>query len=154
MRTAHSLPMAGHLGQKKTAQRITRRFFWPGIYSDVQKLCKSCTECQKTARHTRCKAPLMPLPVIATPFERIAMDIVGPLPRTKAGHRFILTVMDYASRYPEAIPLKKTDSQTIADALMTVFSRMGFPKEILSDNGSNLTGKVMTQLFNTLKSNN
>ena len=52
----------------------------------------------------------MPLPVIDKPYKRIGMDLVGPLPRSKAGYRYILTVMDYCTRYPEAIPLKKTES--------------------------------------------
>ncbi len=59
--------------------------------------------------------------------------------------------MNYGTRYPEAIPLRKTDSRAIADALMTIFSRMGFPKEVLSDNGSNLTGKLITELFTILQ---
>ncbi|XP_042589350.1 uncharacterized protein LOC122138794 [Cyprinus carpio] len=53
----------------------------------------------------RGKAPLHPLPVISSPFRRIAMDIVGPLERSSAGHLYILVVSDYATRYPEAFPL-------------------------------------------------
>ncbi len=50
---------------------------------------------------------MIPLPVIGEPFKQIAMDIVGPLPRAGRGNRFILVISDYATRYPEALPLIK-----------------------------------------------
>ena len=83
------------------------------------------------------RARLMPLPVISTPWKRIAIDIVGPLPRTKRGHKYLLTIMDFGTRYPEAIPLKKTDAETVCDKLLEVFSRFGILEELLSDNGTN-----------------
>ena len=63
------------------------------------------------------RAPLIPMPVIDTPFSRIAMDIVGPLERSSAGHRYILVVCDYATRYPEAFPLRKVKARQIVDSL-------------------------------------
>lgn len=105
LKMAHSIPISGHLGRKKTTDRIFQRFYWPGIYQDVREMCKRCPTCQLTARHKHHKAPLIPLPVVEEPFHRIAMDMVGPLPRSKAGYRYILTTCDYGTRYPEAITL-------------------------------------------------
>ncbi len=51
-------------------------------------------------------APLIPLPIITEPFKKVAMDIAGPLPRSKSGYVYILVLCDYATRYPEAVPLK------------------------------------------------
>ena len=65
LRTAHSVPMAGHLGRKKTMSRLLERFFRPGIYVDVQELCRTCPECQRVARHHKHKAPLMSMPTIS-----------------------------------------------------------------------------------------
>ena len=79
----------------------------------------------------------MPLPVIAEPFHRIAMDIVGPLPRSRSGNRYVLVVCDYATRYPEAVPMKTIDAGAVAEDLIKIFSRVGLPKEILTDQGSN-----------------
>ena len=67
------------------------------------------------------KAPLMPLPLVDQPLKRVAMDIVGPLKRTTSGNKYILTLMDFATCYPEAIPLKKIDARTVAEALCQVF---------------------------------
>ena len=79
------------------------------------------------------KAPLQPLPILNEPFKRIAFDIVGPLQRTKCGHRFILTMMDYCTKYPEAIPLRCVDAETVATAMMEIFARLGVPAEMLTE---------------------
>ena len=61
------------------------------------------------------------MPLIETPFQRIAVDIVGPIkPVTTKGHRYILTVVDYATRYPEAIPLRSIETTRVAEALVDV----------------------------------
>ncbi|XP_068240045.1 uncharacterized protein [Palaemon carinicauda] len=84
--------------------------------------------------------------------ERVAVDIVGPIkPRASDGSRYILTIVDYATRYPEAVALKNIDSVTVAEALLSVFSRVGIPKEVLSDRGTQFTSEVM-QEFNRLLS--
>ena len=96
---AHEIPLAEHLGQKKTAERILQRFYWPTLFQDVRELCKACPECQRTASGKTVRAPMIPLPIIEEPFQLIAMDIVGPLPWSRQGHRYILVICDYATRY-------------------------------------------------------
>ena len=76
------------------------------------------------------KAPMILLPVVGEPFKRIAMDIVGPLPRTRKGNRFILVLSDYATRYPEAVPLRNITASRVAEALIDIFARHGIPEEI------------------------
>lgn len=100
---AHSVPWAGHLALQKTYAHISSRFIWPSMYTEVQTYCTTCHTCQKTSAVRRQdRAPLHPLPVISSPFQRIAMDIVGPLEKSSTGHQYILVVSDYATRYPEA----------------------------------------------------
>ena len=93
---AHDLPFAGHLGREKTALRILRQFYWPTLFQDVRRYCRSCGERQLHGG-PRMKAPMIPCLWLENPFKRIAMDIVGPLPRTRKGNRFILAVSDYAT---------------------------------------------------------
>ena len=99
---------SGHLGVKKTEVRILPNFFWPGLRQDVIRFCCSCDVCQRTGKKGNIKkVPLGFLPLINMPFKRVAVDIVGPIaPPSEAGHRYILTLVDYATRYPEAVPLK------------------------------------------------
>ena len=81
---------------------------------------------------------------------QVAIDVVGPLTRTKAGNKYILTLMDYGSRCQEATPMKNTDSQTVATALVDIFSRLGIPEEILSDQWANFISKLMRDLYKLL----
>ena len=76
------------------------------------------------------RAPLQPLP--KGPFKCVTVDIVGPLQQTKRGHKYVLILMDFCTRYPEAVPLKRTDMSTVADTLHKFFTRMGLPEEILA----------------------
>uniref|UniRef100_A0A1X7USK3 Integrase zinc-binding domain-containing protein n=1 Tax=Amphimedon queenslandica TaxID=400682 RepID=A0A1X7USK3_AMPQE len=103
LKLAYTTPFAGHLGRTKTTQRLLQRFYWPGIFCDVAGYCRSCSVCQKAGPKGALRAPLIPLPIIATPFKRIAKDIVGPLPKSRLGKRYILVVCDYATHFREAI---------------------------------------------------
>ena len=121
---------------------VEEQFYWPGMGRDIKLHCKSCPVClQFNTKKTR-KEPLHPLPVISQPWDRIAIDIVGKLPMTRRGHCYILTIMDCATRYMEAVPLRRVDAATTCDALLEVFARFGVPREILSDNGSNFIAGV------------
>ena len=81
-------------------------------------------------------APLPPIPAIGEPFERILIDCVGPLPRTKSGNRYLLTIMCTATRFPEAIPLRRITASAISKALIKFFTVFGLPRIIQSDQGS------------------
>ena len=149
---AHSIPFAGHLGRKKTADQVLQRFYWPTLFQDVADKCKTCPECQKTKHRPKVRAPLIPLPIVDVPFERIAMDIVGSLPRSQSqsGNKYVLVICDYGSRYPEAVPLPSIDAPHVAEALLTFFSRVGIPKEILTDQGSNFMSKLLSETYRML----
>ncbi|KAI3377106.1 hypothetical protein L3Q82_000303 [Scortum barcoo] len=150
LQLGHSIPWAGHLGTKKTLDRIASRFYWPGLSTQVQEYCQSCSVCQLTGDKRVPKFPLQPLPVIDVPFSRIAMDIVGPLERTQSGHRYILVICDYSTRYPEAFPLRDITAKQIAYALLQLFSRVGIPSEILTDQGTNFLSDILRQVYRLL----
>ena len=69
------------------------------------------------------KTPLVAMPIIGEPFARVAIDLVGPVPMSGRKHRWILTLMDCATRYPEAIPMKSIDTIECAEELLNIFSR-------------------------------
>ena len=149
LRIAHTIPVAGHMGIEKTRHRIERHFFWPGFYSDIRTFCATCPECQLVARkRTSERSPLKPVPIVSEPFAKVAIDLIGELPRSSSGYKYILTLVDYATRYPEAIPLRSTFSKTVADALILIFTRVGIPKELVSDQGSNFISELMKHFYN------
>ena len=86
------------------------------------------------------------MPLIDTPFKRVAVDIVGPIaPPSEAGHRYILTLVDYVTRYPEAVPLKKITTEAVAEALLDIYSRVGIPEEVLTDQGTQFISECMQE---------
>lgn len=130
------------MGVKKTADKIQKAFYWPGIQGDVSRRCKSCDICQK---------PLEKMPLIDMPFKRVAIDLIGPIsPPSKEGHRYILTLVDDATRYPEAVPLKNIDTETVAEALVDIFSRLGILEDILSDLGTQFVSDCMKEVARLL----
>jgi len=134
MKLGHGCIMSGHQGIYKTYDRITREFFWPGVSGDVSRYCQSCDICQRTVQNCRVfKVPFTSMPLIDRPFERVAVDLVGPIAAiTERGNRYIVTMVEYATRYPEAMGLTTIKAETIAEELVTMFSRVGVPEEVLS----------------------
>ena len=155
MEVAHDSIFGGHLGVKKTKDRIQTNFYWPRMHNDVSKFCRSCDVCQKTVdKGTVARALLGEMPLIDTPFKRVAVDLVGPItPASERGHRYILTLVDYATRYPEAVPLKNIDTETAAEAMLDMYSRLGIPEEVLSDQGTQFVSSCMQEVSRLLSIN-
>lgn len=149
---AHDHNFSGHLGITKTYKRILRHFFWPGLKSDVVKYCRSCHVCQLVGKpnQTIPPAPLCPIPVVGEPFEHLILDCVGPLPKTKTGHKYLLTLMCTATRFPEAIPLRSLSTKVVLRSLIKFFSTFGLPKIVQTDQGSNFMSRVFKQVLTQL----
>ena len=148
MKLAHEGLMGGHQGIKRTTSKVLSNFFWPGVQADITRFCRSCDVCQRTISkgHLR-RVPLGKMPVIDVPFQRVAVDLIGPIhPMTPRKNRYILTVVDYATRYPEAVALPRIDTAEVAEALVKIFSRVGIPVEILSDRGTQFTSDMMREV--------
>ncbi|KAL4001114.1 caldesmon [Sarotherodon galilaeus] len=147
----HTVPWSGHLGQAKTYNRVAQRFYWPGLYKDVVDYCKTCHECQKVApTKLSDRAQLQTLPIMDVPYERIAMDIIGPLPKSSNGHKYALVICDYATRYPDVYPLRSLQVKHIVRCLVDLFSRVGIPKEILTDQGTSFMSHLVKSLYDQL----
>ena len=145
LRLAHDCILSGI---KKTYESIIANFYWPGVHRDVVRYCRSCDTCQRTVAKGRVpKVPLGKLPLIEMPFKRVAVDVVGPTaPASDRGNRYILCMVYYATRYPEAVASKNIEAETVAEALVTMFTRVGVPQEVVSDQGTQFMSSVMKKL--------
>ena len=142
---------SGHLGIQKTKDRITQHFYWPNINHDINNHCQTCDQCQFMSKSKQSQRLLLrPLPIVDTPFKRVGIDIKGPLPVTEQGNRYILVVCDYATRYPEAVPISDQKADTVANAMLEIFSRTGLPTEIIHDRGTQFMSKVMSNVCDKL----
>ena len=148
---AHDGLLGAHLGEKKTLAKITINYFWPSIDADVEDWVKRCQPCAaRKAPPSKVKAPLQNIPVEG-PFHRVGMDILGPLPRTSSGKRYIIVFMDYFTKYPECRAIRDQSATTVAKAFVEeVVLRHGAPTSILSDQGRNFVSDVMKEVCELL----
>ena len=149
LKLAHDSVFAGHLGITATKKSLMSRFTWPGVTKDIANYIKSCEIFQKHAKR-KPKLPLGKMEMVKTPFEKVAIDIIGPLSETNKKNNYILTLVDFSTRWPEAVPLKSTKTENVAEALFDMFSRLGIPKVILSDNGRQLISDSMKETYKLL----
>ena len=151
LRVAHD--DSGHTGVRKTYDRIIRAFYWPKLKRDVASYIRTCHTCQITGKPNQSlkPAPLHPIPAIGQPFDHLIIDCVGPLPRSKNGSNYLLTVMCQNTRYPAAYPLRTITARSIVKALSQFMSYFGIPKVIQSDQGSNFTSHLFSQVLKQLR---
>ena len=117
----HETPTSGHLGITKTLSKIRSRFFWYAMRNDVTHWCQTCDKCasrKRTPRHIR--APLQSYNVGA-PLERVAIDVLGPLPTSDNGNKYLLVIGDYFTKWMDAYPMPNQESTTVAEILVKNF---------------------------------
>jgi len=149
IRIAHETLLSGHQGIKRTTEKILREFYFPLLATKVKHFVKSCDLCQQCSnKNIGGVAPIQSSPISSEVFETVYIDLVGEIiPNSAEGHKYILTMIDSATRFFVAIPLKKIDSVTIAEALMSQFCTFGIPSLIHMDHGSNRNSEFMRQLY-------
>jgi hypothetical protein len=145
----HDSPSGGHLGRDKTYVSIARSFWWPRIAKSVSRYTASCDACQHVKASPAVRAPLMSLAVPDEVWSSISMDFIFGLPRDSHGNTGIWTIIDRASKYMVALPVK--DSITAEQAAHLFFDHIychfGLPKSIVSDRDPRFTAKFWTALF-------
>ena len=148
----HSCLLSGHLGKRKTTEKILQRYYWYNLREDVNNWLQECDICaanKKLTRHPR--APLGDMRVGA-PLDRICTDILGPLPITPRGNQYILVVTDSFSKWVEAYPIHDTTATTTAQVILNEFiSRFGCPLDVHSDQGRNYESRLFTNLCKLLE---
>lgn len=149
LRSLHDDPTAGHMGFFKTYMRVRHTFYWQGMYRDIFKYVASCLQCQRRKRPTTAPAgQLHPLNPPHYPFERVGIDLLGPLPLTKSGNRWVIVAIDHLSRYAETSPLPTANAEDVATFLLRqVFLRHGPPRHLISDRGTVFLSAVIQQLL-------
>lgn len=141
----HSVMWAGHPGTERTLSRVKQQYYWPKMNRDVDEFVKRCESCAKRKSPNQLKVPLAAPYEPVAPFEMVSLDIVGPLPASKQGNKYLLTFIDHFSRYAEAVPLADQTAETTARAFVKyILTRHGVPERLLTDQGRNFTSELFT----------
>ena len=136
-----------HAGMNRTVARLQLTWYWPGMVADVRRILKTCEVCQ-VAKPGGNKPPGSRQRLYAgRPWQKVAIDLVGPLPRTKQGNQWILVLTDHFTRWQDALPLPDATAPTVATTLdERVFCYFGLPEQIHSDLGKQFQSQLMMEL--------
>lgn len=147
----HDIPTAGHLGVEKTLERIKTSFYWSSMREYIQEYCRACDKCfaRKPKRQTN-RAPLGSY-ISGGPMERVALDILGPLPVTEKGNKYILVITDLFTKWTEAVAIPDQESKTICTAFIDNFiTKFGTPLQLHSDQGRNFQSDIFRNTLSLL----
>ena len=151
LKDLHDHKVAGHLGTTRTVKRIQERLYWTGYRRDVENWCKTCPVCgARKPPQQKPKAKMKQFNV-GEPMERIAIDIMGPLPVTQNGDKYIMVVADYFTKWTEAYAIPDQTAETVAAVLVEEFiCRFGTPVQIHTDQGRNFESNLFREVCRLL----
>ncbi len=144
----HSSSLSAHLGKTKTSEKLLQRYYWFDCRTDINNYIKRCDSCAASKSPSRKpKGPLGDMSVGA-PLDRLATDILGPLPVTARGNKYILVVTDCFSKWVEIFAIPNQTAEVWANLILNeVIARYGCPLELHSDQGRNYQSKILKELF-------
>lgn len=144
----HDSTVSGHLGILKTYKRACLHYYWPKMKYDITKYVNKCTVCLASKPVQKKTCGLMRShPKVSRPWVMISTDLIGPLPRSSSGHRFLLVISDYFSKYSLLYPLRTATASKVTEILeKEIFLVYGVPKFILVDNGVQYKSKQFRKM--------
>lgn len=137
-----------HPGRRATVRMISKRYFWPKMKTDIVQFQKNCHLCQKTKiqRHTKQEIGVFPT---SDKFEHVHIDLV--LLSDCEGYWYVVTMVDRATKWVEAIPIKEMSAETVADAFVRHWvSKFGVPLKLTTDRGAQFTSMLFSEFTKML----
>ena len=151
MKACHDDAIGGHFGATRTVRRVQERFWWENMSNEIKDWVASCHNCQsRKAATTKPPGLLHPIEVTASG-QLWSVDLYGPLPLSKRDNKFVIAFTDHFTRWVEAWPMQKIDSQSVAHCLLRVVRRHGAMERLLSDRGEQFLSAAMQEVYSILK---
>ena len=148
----HNTLLSGHLGAGKTRGKTTQRFYWFEMREDLNNWVKQCDIC--AVNKAPSKKPCAPLGsmIVGAPLDRIAIDVMGPLPITPRKNRYVLVITDHFTKWVEIFPIPDQTAVTCANILLNeIIARFGTPLDLHSDQGRNFESEIFSELCRLLE---
>jgi transposase InsO family protein len=151
LRLAHTPKLASHPGASRMFWALRRWFYWTRMSRDVYEFVAACPSCaKKRLRHQKRTTRLKLFPP-SEPLQQVGIDLLGPLPRTRRGHRYLLVMTDRFSKVTRAVPLRSVLAAEVAAAFVdTWVTSYGVPLFLLSDNGRQFSAKFFQTICQRL----
>ena len=141
----------GHFSGRAMLGVCQARGWWEGMEKDITEFAQHCSTCQHFQRQRKHReTPHHQVRLNARPFEKWAIDLVGPLPPTLHGNRWIITAIDFATGWPLAKATSDATAEQVGDFLFEIYTTYGAFSELLSDNGTNLTAEMIEWYLNRI----
>lgn len=135
----HESPVGGHLGVYKTREKIRQSFIWKGMDKEIRKRIQGCETCAISKPPQNSQVGFLASHVVQKPFQRMYIDFVGPLPRSKAGNKFVLVCVDAFTRFVWLVPSGGATTQIVINKLQNIFGTFGPPETLVTDNATAFT---------------
>lgn len=149
-RELHNIPFGGHPGINKTKRSIGSRFYWPSMTVDIRKWIMECHHCQTEPRPTRISVQKQHVQTWEV-WGLVEIHLIGPLPITSRGNKYIFTATDFFSKWVDAFPHQTDSAQEVASSLVKIFFHRGCPRRILSDRGQEFVDEINSELCKRLQ---
>ena len=152
-RECHDNPLSGHLGSRKTLERVARRFTWRNMHAEVRDYVSTCVACQRNKAVTQRPAGLLqPLPIPERPWQTVTLDLITALPPTRAGHDAIVVFVDKLTKWATYVPTRTdVDAPSLARLFFDQVVRLhGVPESLVSDRDPRFTSLFWRALWQQL----
>ena len=151
LKLAHSLPFAGHGGEKVSVERLRKFAYFPGMTKHMTRFCKECEKCIRCKPSRDAPAPFQTYPDVHLPWQRVHMDLIGPFNVSESKNKYILTIIDALTRYVIGVAIPNKEATTVAKAIMNnLVSVFGTPTQLFSDHGTEFVNNVLYGLCSSL----
>jgi hypothetical protein len=144
----HASPVRGHLGVYKSISKIRQNFAWKNMYQEIRNWVLRCQTCAMSKPVQSSRVGLLASEVAQRPFQKLFIDYVGKLPRTKQGNCMLLGCVDAFSKFVWLVPVRKATTEATSKALRAnIFSSFSVAEIIVSDNAQCFVSKEFRQFF-------
>ena len=146
MSMSHSNPGGGHMGIKRTVERMRSRAYWPRLTDSVKKICEQCIECQMKKNPKRSPKAPMKTYISGAPNERVQIDILGPLIESHRSNKYIIVLTDCFTKWPSTYAVPRATAPAVANAVIDWIGEFGVMKILHSDQGRQFESAIIQEI--------
>ncbi|KAJ1216080.1 hypothetical protein NDU88_003686, partial [Pleurodeles waltl] len=141
----------GHLGRSLTKRRLRQFYWWPGMDREVERMVSECVACGNSDKTRVLRQPPLGCVQFPTqPWEKLALDFIGPVDKLGRRNRFLVVLVDYHSKWFVVKSLERITTSNVIEFLKKVFLEEGVPRVLITDNGVQLVSASMKEFLTGL----